>query len=130
MYRGAQPGSAGIADLKQLGVVTILDLRGGSTMEREKRAAEALGIRFVSFPLSGLRAPRDQEIAVVMKILETVPKPVFVHCRKGADRTGTVIACWRICHDGWSNTRALNEAERYHMNLFAHGMKVYIKRYK
>ena len=32
-----------------------------------------------------------------------MPGPIFVHCRRGKDRTGTVIACYRIQHDGWAN---------------------------
>ena len=36
--------------------------------------------------------------------------PVFVHCQRGADRTGAVIASYRIEHDGWDNARALKEA--------------------
>jgi tyrosine-protein phosphatase SIW14 len=130
IYRGAQPSTAAMADLKRLGVATILDLRGGCSVKREKRAAEALGIRFISFPLSGLLAPHDTQIAAVLNILETAPKPLFVHCWKGDDRTGVVLACWRIRHDGWSNLRALDEAERYHMSHFEIGMRGYIKRYK
>ena len=130
MYRGGQPSSAALADLKQLGVATIVDLRGGSSVKREKRAAEARGFHFVNFPLSGVLAPHDRDIAAILKILETGPKPVFVHCWKGDDRTGVVLACWRIRHDGWSNARALEEVERYHMSHLEIGMKGYIKRYK
>jgi protein tyrosine/serine phosphatase len=130
MYRGGQPSSAALADLKRLGVATIVDLRGGSPVKREKLAAEALGFHFVSYPLSGVFAPHDRDIAAVLKILETAPKPAFVHCWKGDDRTGVVLACWRIRHDGWSNARALKEVERYHMSHFQIGMKGYIKRYK
>ncbi|HXN45263.1 MAG TPA: hypothetical protein VN893_01395 [Bryobacteraceae bacterium] len=130
MYRGGQPGSDGLADLKHLGVRTIVDLRGGSPVKGEKRAAEALGFHFINFPLSGVLPPHDSDIAAVLKILETAPKPIYVHCWKGDDRTGVVLACWRIRHDGWSNARALDEVKRYHMSHFEIGMKGYIKRYK
>ena len=131
MYRGGQPSNADLADLKRLGVATIVDLRGsGSSVRREKRAAEALGMHFINFPLSGVFAPHDNDVAAVLKILESAPKPVFVHCWKGDDRTGVILACWRIRHDGWSNARALNEVERYHMTHFEIGMKGYIKRYE
>ncbi len=130
MYRGGQPSTDALADLKQLGVATIVDLRGGSPVKREKLAAEALGFHFVNYPLSGVFAPHDKDIAAILKILETVPKPVFVHCWKGDDRTGVVLACWRIRHDGWSNARALDEVQRYHMSHFEIGMKGYIKRYR
>jgi protein tyrosine/serine phosphatase len=38
--------------------------------------------------------------------------PVYVHCRKGHDRTGVVIACFRIAHDGWSNEKAIQSCGR------------------
>ena len=42
--------------------------------------------------------------------------PVFVHCRRGADRTGTAIACYRIEHDHWTNQQALAEAKTFGMS--------------
>jgi tyrosine-protein phosphatase SIW14 len=49
-----------------------------------------------------------------------------VHCRRGADRTGTVIACYRITHDGWSNRKALQEATSYGMSWIEFGMQRYV----
>jgi protein tyrosine/serine phosphatase len=44
--------------------------------------------------------------------------PVFVHCKRGADRTGAVIGAYRIEHDGWTNDRALAEAKALGMSPF------------
>lgn len=35
--------------------------------------------------------------------------PIYVHCRKGCDRTGFVIARYRIEHEGWSRNAAREE---------------------
>jgi protein tyrosine/serine phosphatase len=52
--------------------------------------------------------------------------PIFVHCRRGADRTGTAIACYRIAHDHWSNQQALAEAKTLGMSSLEIGMQRYI----
>ena len=56
-------------------------------------------------------------------------QPVFVHCKHGADRTGTVVAIYRITHDGWSSEQALHEAKKYGLSWIQFGMKDFIKDY-
>jgi hypothetical protein len=55
LYRGAQPRAGGLEQLKNFGITTIVDLRGEDSRGRdlEKKEAEALGIHFVSIPVSG-----------------------------------------------------------------------------
>jgi len=56
-------------------------------------------------------------------------EPVFVHCKRGSDRTGTVIACYRISHDRWQQKQALQEAKSHGMGLVQVGLKRYIMTY-
>jgi protein tyrosine/serine phosphatase len=61
--------------------------------------------------MSGLVPPTAAETNTILRLLEDpTAGPVFVHCWRGADRTGSVIAAYRIDHDGWDNARALKEA--------------------
>ena len=69
--------------------------------------------------------PTDAQIAKVLGLLNS-QEPVFVHCKKGADRTGTVIACYRISHDRWQRQQALKEAKSHGMGFVQVGLKRYI----
>jgi protein tyrosine/serine phosphatase len=127
LYRGGQPDEPGILSLKRLGVKTIVDLRMTTdTWKQEASLALAHGILYTNVPLKGTGRPKEDQIATALSIIQNSPGPVFVHCRYGCDRTGTIIACYRIRHDGWSNTAALAEARRYGLSWFERGMRSYI----
>jgi protein tyrosine phosphatase (PTP) superfamily phosphohydrolase (DUF442 family) len=121
VYRGAQPTEEGFQYLaKQLGGQTIIDLReADDRSEGEDRAVTAAGMKYVNVPMSGRTPPTTEEIARILGILEDgTTGPVFVHCRRGADRTGAVIAAYHIDHDRWDNVRALNDAKAHSMSFF------------
>jgi len=130
VFRGGQPKAAEFAALAHLGVKTVLDLREENYARGEQKLVEAAGMRFISLPMGGLAAPSDQQIARALAIIEdSVNGPVFVHCRRGADRTGTVIACYRVAHDGWENQRALDEARSLGMSWIERAMRSYVLHY-
>ena len=132
IYRGAQPTAEGFKNLAKLGIRTVIDLRGGREMGGdEKKIVEAAGMHYVHVPFAGLRAPSDEQIATVFAVFNDPSAwPVFVHCRRGADRTGTVVACYRIAHDRWDNQKALSEAESHGMSHIERAMKQYILRFE
>lgn len=131
VYRGAQPCAQGFRNLAQLGVKTVIDLRGGGRSAGEQRVVEAAGMRYVNMPWSGLRTPTPDQVSRLLAILnDSSAGPVFVHCRRGADRTGTAIACYRILHDHWDNRKALAEAKAYGMSWVEHGMHEYVLHYQ
>ena len=128
VYRGAQPTRDGIQSLARLGVRTIVDLREGREHSGlEEQLVKAAGMHYVHVPLKGMEAPSDQQVATVLALLnDSSAWPVFVHCRRGADRTGTVIACYRIAHDHWANPKALQEAKLDGMSWLERAMQHYI----
>lgn len=68
-------------------------------------------MEYVSVGLSGIFLPTKKQMSDILALLEDASRgPVFVHCRRGADRTGVVIACYRIAHDHWTTEQAIREA--------------------
>ena len=124
VYRGAQPNKQGFAALAKLGVKTVIDLRG----ERSERSVvEGAGMRYVRLAWNGHRAPGDDQVSTVLSLMnDNSAWPVFVHCRRGADRTGTAIACYRISHDHWTNQQALEEAKTLGMSSLEKAMQHFI----
>jgi tyrosine-protein phosphatase SIW14 len=128
LYRGAQPDAAAIENLKRLGIKTIINLRlTNDVWQSEATQAQANGMLYTNVPMQAVGRPKDEQIRKVLGLIESLPGPVFVHCEHGCDRTGTIIACFRIEHDQWSNERALEEAKRYGLSPLEWGMKSYIE---
>src|SRR4051812_16561999 len=127
LYRGAQPDEAGIEHLSRLGVKTIINLRMADDSWKEEEAkAVSHGILYTNVPFHGMGRPTDEQVKQVLGLIETLPSPVFIHCRHGCDRTGTIVACYRIKHDQWTLTKALTEANHYGLSVFERGMKRFI----
>ena len=112
LYRGAQPLTGYAGKLGELGVKTIINLRGEDEISRdEQKEAETAGLRYINISMPGLSAPSDEQVSRVMAIIDSPEnQPVFIHCKRGSDRTGTIAAVYRISHDGWDAERAIAEA--------------------
>jgi uncharacterized protein (TIGR01244 family) len=128
LYRGAQPDAAGIRNLARLGIKSIINLRmTNDVWKAEAAQARTSGITYTNVPFKGIGRPTHAQVAALLALIETLPAPVFVHCRHGCDRTGTIIACYRIRQGGWPNEAALEEARKYGLSKLEHGMIKYIR---
>lgn len=132
VFRGAQPTEVGFRYLAKLGVKTVIDLRESDARARkEEQQVIAAGMKYVNVPMTGLTPPTQAEIATILGLLENEGEgAVFVHCKRGADRTGAVIASYRIDHDGWDNARALSEAKADGMSFFQLPRQDYIRTFQ
>ena len=128
LYRGAQPDAAGIESLARLGIKSIINLRmTNDVWQAEASAARASGITYTNVPFKVLGRPTDARMTTLLAVIQSLPAPVFVHCEHWCDRTGMIIACYRIRHDGWSKETALDEARKYGLSRLEHGMIDYIR---
>jgi protein tyrosine/serine phosphatase len=132
VYRGAQPSDEGFRYLASIGVKVVVDLREhDSRSAAEEKSVNAAGMQYVNVPMTGLTPPTADETARILAILENGSAgPAFVHCKRGADRTGAVIAAYRIDHDKWDNVRALAEAKSNHMSPFQIPRQNYIRAFQ
>jgi tyrosine-protein phosphatase SIW14 len=129
VFRGGQPANNAWNSLASLGIKVIVDLRPSTEHPTlsEARAVEAAGMRYVNVPMKKLGAPFEDAVVKVLALMQSDSGgPVFVHCQRGSDRTGTVIACYRIVHDHWENQKALREARAYGMYAIERAMMRYI----
>lgn len=131
LYRGGQPTKDGFRELAAMGVTTVIDLRGeGGRSESEKKLVKSLGMRYVNIPMKSMRTPDGHDINHALKIMNGSDGPVFVHCRRGKDRTGAVVAAYRIQHDHWTNREALREARGYGMSWYQVPIQNYVRGYE
>ena len=131
VYRGKQPHKEDLPALAQMGVKTVLDLRSGFDRKRwEQKAVEEAGMQYVRIGLSGIFPPTNKQIDRILAVLEDPQRgSVFLHCRRGADRSGVVIACYRIAHDHWTNKQAMQEAREQGFSIFEVLMRRYVEHF-
>lgn len=131
LYRGGQPKMAGFAELKKLGIKTVIDLRDDDDNAlKEKKLVVAAGMQFLNFPLGNRDRPDVKDIDTILAQITTAEnQPVFVHCKRGSDRTGTVIAVYRMSHDDWDAKKAGDEAEEFGIGWWQRGMRDFINDY-
>lgn len=136
LYRGAQPNADQFAELKELSVTTSIDLREPWGREAEEKACNDIGIHHVNIPIGfsplsfGIEPPTDDELKRIFSITEDPKSVCFIHCEHGADRTGAVVAAYRMSFQGWTNDQALTEAEEFHLNPFQIFIKDWIENFK
>jgi protein tyrosine/serine phosphatase len=138
LYRGAQPSEAGFRRLKELGVRTVVNLRMAADAKatNEQHIVESLGMRYVNLPVEDgnfftrSRTIPDDVIRDFFKVLDQSDSgPVFVHCHRGADRTGALVAFYRIGREGWESNRALQEARTIGMRSWYRGLQDQIAKF-
>lgn len=131
LYRGAQPRRGGLMRLKELGVKTVINLRGTNEHTRVEQAeARAMGLKYFNVAIGRFFRPSDAQVKRALAIINaTENQPIFVHCNHGRDRTGLIIAIYRLEHDRWTDEEALREARARGMFFWKFGLKDYVRDY-
>ncbi|CAN5390694.1 hypothetical protein BH11CYA1_BH11CYA1_43870 [soil metagenome] len=121
LYRGGQPNEQGFEALRELAVKTVVSLRWRKQrVDSEKLIVERLGMRFISIPLNYWTLPNDAHVKELLKIIDDQANhPIFIHCFHGADRTGVMVAMYRILRHDWSLQEAYKEMRACGFHRFA-----------
>lgn len=127
LYRGAQPKKEGFRHLDRLGIKTVVDLR---LFHSDEKDLEGTGIRYVSIPVNTFNPKLSQLREFLEVVTDPANQPVFLHCKRGADRTGTFVAAYRIIVEGWSTEQAIAEMTEgpFEFNPFWSGLPRFVKK--
>ena len=117
-YRGSQPDREGFAQLKKLGIKTVIDLRKDYVREAPDLARSA-GLKYINIPLKASTPATQEQTQYFLSLVNNPANwPVYVHCKGGRHRTGAMTAIYRITRDGWTADQAYQEMKQYD---FEHG---------
>jgi protein tyrosine/serine phosphatase len=105
VYRSEQPHSREMNILSEYGIKSILNLR---QVRNDNREAKGTTLVLKHVPINTWRMSYD-DLVKAMVFMQSAEKPVLVHCLHGSDRTGAVIAAYRIVHNGWTKEEAIKE---------------------
>ena len=106
LYRAAQPDHEAMLELEKMGIKTVLNLRN---FHDDSKAAEGTKMKLLEVPINTWEIS-DEEISQALSIMmDKRNYPLLVHCLHGADRTGTVMAMYRIVVQNWPKEEALRE---------------------
>ena len=106
LYRGAQPNAKGMAELKTMGIRTVVNLRSYHSDTDELRGLDFKPARIKMQPW---HTDEEDVVAFLKVAVDTNNYPIFVHCQRGADRTGLACAMYRIVMCGWTKADAIEE---------------------
>lgn len=115
IYRSAQPTYEELVTAHEVfGIKTVLNLRGERPgegwYEEEMQAIEDRGMSIITIGMSASRLPHKEDLEVLLDALENAERPILIHCKAGADRTGEAVAIYMMEYMGKSKREALREA--------------------
>ncbi len=107
LYRSAQPYTGGFAELKKHGIGEVLDLR----LYHQDVPSANMGLTLHNVPLfaSALDA---EKVVQALNVITHAEQPILVHCLHGADRTGVVVAMYRVVCQNWTKAQAITEMQQ------------------
>ncbi|PZP39031.1 MAG: protein tyrosine phosphatase [Pseudomonas fluorescens] len=83
---------------------SVLNLRGvndeAEWYKREKSLSAEKGIAFYTLGMSANHQPDMVTMETLVEMMRAAPKPLLVHCKQGADRTGLALALYAYAIDG------------------------------
>jgi rhodanese/phosphatase family protein len=113
LWRGPRPTN--LNELVGLGIKRIISLESGiydvfhpgEPLERQFPCE--FGMDQYDLKSSDFRPPERWAVKKFLNLTTVNPKPTFVHCLSGVDRTGFMCAVYRMVVQRWAFERALSE---------------------
>jgi protein tyrosine/serine phosphatase len=105
IYRSEQPGRGDLGTIKSLGIREVLNLREFHSDE-DDLTDKHLRLHRVKMRTGNIT---EQQIIESLRIIKNRRGPILIHCWHGSDRTGVIIAAYRVLFNNWSKSDALDE---------------------
>lgn len=106
LYRGAQPTAQGFRELKKMGIRTVVNLR---SFHSDRDEIGETGLAYEHIYMKSWNAEDEESVRFLQIVADPTRQPVFVHCKHGADRTGTMCAIYRVAVEEWTPEEAVKE---------------------
>lgn len=120
IYRSEQPSRKAFVELEDYGFKTVINFR---RLWSDDRKARDTNLKLVHLPMRTKKLT-ESEIVNALKEVNNAQKPVLLHCWHGSDRTGVVVAAYRIIFENWTQEDAIAEFRHtdfgYHENRYPH----------
>ena len=109
LYRSEQPTEEGMKNLEKLGIKTIINLR---PLYSDSDEIKGTGLRVEELSVKVWHI-EDADVVRVLRIIRRRENgPFLLHCSRGADRVGVMIAMFRVVEQGWTKEDAIQEMVR------------------
>jgi len=99
--------------LKQFKIKSIINLRGKNEhakwWKQEQQVAKELNVNFYNIPMSAKRFPHKKDLRFLLYLYDNANRPLLIHCRGGADRTGEAAALWILDQQKKHKNEALKQ---------------------
>ena len=123
LFRSQQPTTKEMQYLNQLGFKTVINLRRWHSDQ-----PEIVGTQLTELAIK-MRAGKieDDKVISILKAIQRSPKPILIHFWHGSDRTGVIVAMYRLVFQNWSKAQAIDELMEpefgHHYNVYPNIVK-------
>ncbi len=125
LYRSAQPTHEGLQQAqRRFGIRTVISFR---TFHSDRSDAEALGIQYYRIPFNAWHVTPEDAVRFLKLVTDPRNYPILIHCQHGADRTGTMVAVYRIFVQGWKTEQAIDELPRFGFHTIWANLKTFLR---
>lgn len=119
VWRSNQPSPRRLRRYRDLGIRTVVNLRGSSRHSHgrfEQSACERLGLELITVKLRARNLVDRDRLLLLLDLFERLERPFIMHCKSGADRAGLASALYLLHIEGVD----IAEARRQLSLRFAH----------
>lgn len=117
VWRGGQPTVKGWKYLAMLGLTNDLKLNVEELVEERTN-----GFNLIYAPITTQQQLFGVPTAFPLKAAARVRPGTYVHCEHGQDRTGLIVAVYRVHFDGWTKQQAEQEMLSHGFHKVLHGL--------